>query len=206
MGLAFLITTDNLQLLSERKVLKEAEYAALLDATQVIRVAQDEAQRVARQAEAAAAQRERTGYEEGLQRAKAEYAQRLVSEAMAAERQLRALRESMAAIVVKAIGQFMADADPAAQFKAALLRVDSLIRREPFVTVRVAPMHESVLRELVEQLRDEARWSMTLAIQADPALSDGACVLHTASGTLEIGIDAQLEAIRKAVERGGAAR
>ncbi len=30
MGLAFLITTENLQLLSERKVLKEAEYAALL--------------------------------------------------------------------------------------------------------------------------------------------------------------------------------
>ncbi|MEK7890358.1 HrpE/YscL family type III secretion apparatus protein, partial [Burkholderia contaminans] len=32
MGLAFLITSDNLQLLSERKVLKEREYAALLDA------------------------------------------------------------------------------------------------------------------------------------------------------------------------------
>ncbi|MDI9654582.1 HrpE/YscL family type III secretion apparatus protein, partial [Burkholderia cenocepacia] len=28
MGLAFLITSDNLQLLSERKVLKEREYAA----------------------------------------------------------------------------------------------------------------------------------------------------------------------------------
>ena len=33
MGLAFLITTENLQLLSERKVLKENEYAALLDAS-----------------------------------------------------------------------------------------------------------------------------------------------------------------------------
>jgi type III secretion protein L len=202
MGLAFLITTDNLQLLSERKVLKEAEYAALLDATQVIGVAQQEARRIAEQAEAAAAQRERKGYEAGLERAKAEYAQQLVSEALATERQLRALRESMAAIVVKAIGHFMADADPAAQLEAALLRVDSLIRREPFVTVRVAPAHEAVLRGVIARLRDEAQWTMTIAVQPDATLVDGACVLHTPSGTLEIGLEAQLEAIRKAVERG----
>jgi type III secretion protein L len=206
MGLAFLITTENLQLLSERKVLKEAEYAALLDATQLISTARAEAQRIAQQAEADAAQRERTGYEEGLERAKCEYAQRLVSEALAAERQLRALRESMAGIVVKAIGQFMADADPAAQFEAALLRVDSLIRREPFVAIRVAPRHEAALREAIDQMRREAHWTMTIAVQSDPALPEGACSLQTASGSLEIGIDAQLEAIRKVIERGPAPR
>ena len=201
MGLAFLITTDNLQLLSERKVLKEAEYAALLDATQVIGVAQSEARRIAQQAEAAAALSERKGYEAGLERAKAEYAGQLVSEALAAERQLRALRRSMAGIVVKAVGQFMAEADPAAQLQAALLRVDSLIRQEPFVTLRVPPSQEAALRTAVAVMRAEAQWSMTIAVQPDSSLAEGACVVQTASGTLEIGIDAQLEAMRKLVEK-----
>jgi type III secretion protein L len=50
MGLAFLITSDNLQILSERKVLKEAEYSALLEASSVIDAARTEAARMARQA------------------------------------------------------------------------------------------------------------------------------------------------------------
>ena len=46
MGLAFLISTDHLQLLSERKVFKEAEYAALLDAAAVLDAARAEEVRI----------------------------------------------------------------------------------------------------------------------------------------------------------------
>jgi type III secretion protein L len=206
MGLAFLITSDNLQLLSERKVLKEAEYAALLDASQVVAAAHAEARRIVEQAEREAEQHRRQGHEEGLQRAKVEYAQRLVSEALASERQLRALRTSMAGIVVKAVGQFIADAQPAELFEAALLRVDALIRSEPFVAIRVAPAQEGTLRGVLARLRGEAQWTMSVSVQADASLPDGGCVVQTASGTLDIGVDAQLDAFRRAVERDGGVR
>jgi len=42
-------------------------------------------------------------------------------------------------------------------------------------------------------------------VQADATLPSGACVVQSASGTLEIGVDAQLEAFRKVIERQGAA-
>ena len=203
MGLAFLITTENLQLLSERKVLKEHEYAALLDASAVVEAARREARHISRQAQQEAEASRRQGYEQGLQQAKAEYATQLVSEALAAERQMQALRTSMAQIVVKAVGQFVAGADPAALFEAALLRVDTLIRSEPFVTVRVAPAQEATLREVLARLRHEAQWTMSLSLAPDPTLAPGACVVQTASGVLEIGVEAQLEAFRCAVERGG---
>jgi type III secretion protein L len=203
MGLAFLITTDNLQLLSERKVLKENEYAALLDAAAVVDTARREAHRITRQALQDAETSRRQGYEEGLERAKAEYARQLVSETIAAERQLHSLRTAMAQIVVKAVGKFIANARPEALFEAALLRVDTLIRSEPFISVRVAPAQEAAMREVLSRLRDEAQWNMTVSVVADPALTVGACVVQTASGTLELGVDAQLEAFRRAVERGG---
>jgi type III secretion protein L len=206
MGLAFLISTDNLQLLSERKVFKEAEYAALLDAAAVLDAARGEASRVAAQARRDAALAIEQGRAEGLQRAQAEYAQRLAADALATQRQLQALRTSMAQIVVRALGQFMAEVDPARLLEAALRRVDGLLRAEPFVALRVAPAQEDGLRRALAQIGQDAGWALAAAVTADPTLADGACVVATASGTLEIGVDAQLEAFRKAVEAAGSAR
>ena len=203
MGLAFLITTENLQLLSERKVLKEAEYAALLSASDVVQAARKEARRIVQQAAQEAEERRRTGYEQGLQAAKAEYAQRLIAQAAASEGQLRQLRSAMAGIVVKAVGQFIAEVEPALLFEAALQRVDSLIRAEPFISIRVEPRSEAALRDVLDRLAAESEWAMNVSVQADSTLPAGGCVVQTPSGTLEIGIDAQLEAFRRSIERGG---
>lgn len=203
MGLAFLITTDNLQLLSERKVLKEAEYAALLDASAVVEAARQEARRIEQQAQRHAEESRREGYERGLEAARAEYAQQLVGEALAAQRQLQALRSAMAQIVAQAVQQFLAEADPALLLEAALRRVDTLVRHEPFVTLRVAPAQEDMVRTALRQIGGELAWAGSLALVADPALPLRACVLQTPSGTLQIGIDAQLEAFRAAVARSG---
>ncbi|MED5622307.1 type III secretion system stator protein SctL [Ideonella sp. BN130291] len=204
MGLAFLITTERLQLLSERKVLKESEYAALLDAAGVLDTARQEARRIVQQATHQAQESRRQGYEAGVAQARTEYAQRLLAVAAQSHAELQGLREVMARLVVKAVSQLVAEADPAQLFEAALLRVDNLIRHEPHVTVRVSPNQEAALRSVLQRMRDAAQWTMTVAVQADPALPDGACVMQTPSGTLEIGVDAQIEAFRRAVARGGA--
>ena len=203
MGLAFLITTENLQLLSERKVLKEAEYAAMLDATAVVDAARREAVRIGARAELDAQRAREAGHAEGLRQAQADYAQRLAADALATQSQLQSLRSAMAGIVVKAVGQFMTEADPAVLLEAALRRVDALVRSEPFVTMRVAPGVEEDARRALAELGDEADWPLNVAVSADPALAAGACIVATASGTLEIGLDSQLEAFRKAVEQGG---
>ena len=65
MGLAFLITTDKLQILSERKVLKQHEYAALLDATSILGNAQEERERLREDAESHRQQQLKAGDDEG---------------------------------------------------------------------------------------------------------------------------------------------
>ena len=203
MGLAFLITSENLQLLSERKVLKEAEYSALLDASAVVQTAREEAARIAQQASRQAEEGRRKGYDEGLRQAKSEYAKKLANDAAAAERQLLALRTAMARLVVKVVSQFMSEADPSALFKQALLRVESLIRDQAFITLKVPPTQEAVVRQVLAELRAGSNWSMNASVVADASLPEGACTVQTLSGTLDIGLDAQLEALRKAVEHQG---
>jgi type III secretion protein L len=200
-GLAFLITSERLQLLSERKVLKESEYASLLDAAGVLESANEEARRIVRAAQAQAEDIRQRGYEAGHADARAEYAQRLLAVSAGSQAELRGLREAMAELVVKAVSQFAAEADPARLFEAALGRVDHLLRREPFVSIRVAPSDEAALRAVVDRLRADGGWTLGVAVQPDPQLARGSCVLQTPSGTLEIGIDAQVEALRRAVGR-----
>jgi type III secretion protein L len=202
MGLAFLITTDNLQLLGERKVLKESEYAALLDATAVLDIARKEGRRLVEQAISQAQVKRREAYEEGLARAKAEYAEKLVALAADSQAQLQGLREVMAQLVVKAVGQFIAEADMNNLFEAALLRVDKLIRSEPYLSVRVSPKQEAKLRIVLAKLQGDANWTMNVSVQPDATLPDGDCVLKTASGTIEIGVNAQLEAFQRALRHG----
>ncbi len=204
MGLAFLITSERLQLLSERKVLKEAEYAALLDASAMLDTAREEARRIVQQAKDQADNVRRQGYDAGLREARSEQAERALNAAAQSAAQLQGLRETVAKLVVKAVKQWMNEADPAALFDSALRKVDALIRTEPFLTLRVSPPHESTLRSLVARLRDEAQWSMVITVQADPALPDGGCVLHTPAGVIDIGLEAQLEAFTRALQRGGA--
>jgi len=107
-GLAFLITSEKLQLLSERKVLKESEYASLLDAAAVIESSNAEARRIVREAQAQAEESRRRGYEAGRAEARAEYAQRLLAVAEDAQAEAHGLREVMAQLVVKAVSQFAA--------------------------------------------------------------------------------------------------
>ncbi len=201
MGLAFLITTDNLQLLSERKVLKQAEYAALLDAQAVIDAARSEAQRIVQAATRQADELRRQGYEDGFQAAKGAYADKLLEAAIGSQSQLQGVRNAMAGLLTKAVQQFILDADPGELFAAALLRVDTLIRNEPFVNVRIAPRDEATFRQVLSRMSVEAAWAMTVSVQADPSLPEGACILQTASGTLEIGVDAQMQAFQRAIER-----
>lgn len=201
MGLAFLITNENLQLMSGRKVLKSAEYKSLVDAAAVIEASRQEARRIVRTTTQRVEEARAKGYEEGVARARAEYAQRLMTDAMETERQLLTVRTSMASIVVKAITQFLSSADPQALLEAALLKVEALIRAEPFVTISVAPQSEAVLRAALEHLRAQANWNLSVAVQTDEDMSPGACLVQTASGTVEIGLDAQIEAVRKAIEQ-----
>jgi type III secretion protein L len=200
-GLAFLITTEKLQLLSERKVLKEAEYAALLDASALVDAARREGERIVRQSTRQAEEARQRAYQDGLAAARAEQAQRVVSEAVATERQLRALRGAMAQIVVKGVSQFVDELDAGTLIERALQRVDLLIRDESFLSVRVSPGHEATLRQAIARLQGEGGLPANVTVQADPALPAGGCVVQSASGTLEIGVDAQIEAFRKAIER-----
>lgn len=201
MGLAFLITSERLQLLSERKVLKQSDYAAMLEAAGVVEAAQAEARRLHDEALADARREREAAHAEGLAEARTEQAAQALDAAMVLQRQLDALRESVARLVTRAVTQIVAAADARDVFAAALERVDGLVRDERFVAVRVAPAQAAALQEALHTLGGRLGWPLRVAVETDATLPDGACTMQTPSGTLDLGVPAQIEAFVRAVER-----
>ena len=205
MGLAFLIIGDKLQLLSERKVLKEHEYAALLDAGGLVQAARGEADDIVAAARAQARQSLQKGYDEGWEAARMAHAQRTVTAALQAQSQLRGLRETMARLVVKGIEQIASGLPADSLMEMALERVDAMLRHESFILLRVAPAQEHDVRQALARLGARVNWAGLAQVQVDEELNDGDCVVQTASGSLDIGLDAQLATIERALQAMGPA-
>ncbi len=203
MGLAFLITTGSLQLLSERKVLKAEEYSTLLDAERLIETAQEEAERLRQQAQDAFDKHNRAGYTQGLARAQEDYAAKLCSTAAESAAALQAMRTTMADIVVRAVREMVASADPAQLYEAALKKVSMMADDTAFITVRVHPSEEAVMWQVAGAMSASHGDIPTMRIVADEGLEKGRLVIETAGGTVEAGIDAQIAALCKALGYGG---
>lgn len=207
MGLAFLISSDNLQLLGERKVLKEAEYAALVDAAAVIEAAHREARAIEERQRTESRRARDEARAEGLAEACAEQAAREVETALRQQRQLGALRDSIAGLVARAVAQLLGAAqadEPERLYAAALRRVDVLVREQSFIAVRVAPARVEAFARALAALHETHGWTARVDLQPDPSLDDERCVLQTAAGSLELGLAAQLRAFEAALAAAGA--
>ncbi|PMS18164.1 HrpE/YscL family type III secretion apparatus protein [Trinickia dabaoshanensis] len=206
MGLAFLITSDNLQILSERKVLKEHEYAALLDANSIVSTAKQEAERIL---EAANLRKEalcEQGYQEGFARGEREGAQRAFAATLDTAHALAFARNTMADLVVRALHELIGSFDRERIFARALDKIDALVREEAFLIVRVAPDAVESMREVLAAHRDAHAGdgetvlrTQAVRVVPDPTLGASDCVVETPAGSIDARLGTQIDAIRAAI-------
>ncbi|MEM5383731.1 type III secretion system stator protein SctL [Paraburkholderia phymatum] len=201
MGLAFLITSDNLQLLSERKVLKEREYAALLDASAVIATAREEAGRIVEAAQREFDARREAGYAEGLLRAQQEHAVQSYTQALAAAKTMESMKDAMAEIVVKAVRAIVGEMNTQRLYEAALARILPLVRDEPFLVVHVAPGRREEMEEALASASAQHAQSQKIRIVEDAQIGAQACTVETPSGRIDASLDLQIDALRQAIRR-----
>lgn len=200
MGLAFLITAEHLHLLSERKVLKADEYGALLDAKEVIGTAQREASRVRKDAERDVQARRREGYHTGWREAQAEHARRHLAQAWANEHAVYVQREAMARLVVETLAQSLGELPPALRYEGVLRRLELMWAHEPVVTLWVSAGAREEAETAVARVLEGTRHTGQVHVMVDEALTGDECRLQTSAGRVEMGLQAQVEALRRALQ------
>lgn len=212
MGLAFLITGENLQMLSERRVLKEHEYSALLDANSIVTTAKKEAERIVADAERRKEEMLRQGYEEGFERGEREGAARAFAAALDTAHALALSRRKMADMVVRGLRELVGEFERERIFELALKRIDAFVRDEAFLVVRVAPDSVDVMKQAVANRREAmaneshahadaaALRAQAIRVVADASLGNDDCVVETPAGSIDARLSTQIDAIRAAME------
>jgi type III secretion protein L len=177
-------------------VLKQHEYAALLNATSILTKPQQERTRLLDEARAQCETQQREGFAAGFAKGELEAATRLYADTLANARALAAMKQLMAELVTRTVRELADDLPRDAIYAKAFARLEALIEQEPALTVRIAPPR---VADVERALATVATATQRIRIVPDASLRDDALAVETASGVLEAGIDTQLAALRAAI-------
>lgn len=133
------------------------------------------------------------GYAEGAERAAALIARANVEASARLKRIEAALPELVADAVAGILGSF----DVRDLVVPAVARALGQLRRGTSATLRASPGSVEPLRVLLAEMGDE-----TVRLEPDPGLAEGCCVFSSELGDVELGVEAQLRALRAALVAG----
>ena len=138
-------------------------------------------------------------YANGRQAGIDEWSSALLKAARESQQQLRQQRERMARIVIAAVEKVVPLQDSQGIYRQVVRTLSKSMQAMRYVTVRVCP-EEVVHAETA--LRDLAKGSALgklIEVVADDRLTQGACLVESDQGIIDLSLDSQLKALRKAI-------
>lgn len=185
----------------ETRLLKARDYQALVDARRLLADAQQQARELLAEAGQEYEQQKQRGYEDGMNQARLETAERLIQAAEHSVNYLAHLENKVATLVMTAVRKILGEFDDTELTLRVVHRALQVVRNQPQVTIRVRPDQELALRSRLGE-RLLAGYSEIGAIEviADPRLGPGGCILETEIGVVDASIEVQLQALERALK------
>ncbi|WP_177313439.1 type III secretion system stator protein SctL [Burkholderia ubonensis] len=177
---------------------------ARIEAAEILATAEERAALLLTEARQQRDEAAEQGYREGRQRAQLEWMERL-AEAGDLRRSVQlGMRERLAEIVMLAVEQIVRAEGSRALFTRALDKIEHIVDGAAYVRIAVHPDDHAdarkILRALATRWRKAGR-SIPLRIVKDPRVARGSCLCESDSVVVDVGVDAQLQAMRLAAGR-----
>lgn len=183
----------------ERRIIKAEEYLRSLEAHDILRRAEEQAEALLIQARADHQREKERGYAEGLEAGKQDMAERIMSAALRSVDSLAALEEDMVNVVIQALRKIIGEMDERERLVGIVRTALAMVRNEKKVTLRVAPAQVDTANSALAELLAAHPGISILEVAADPRLQTDACILESDMGVVDASLDGQIEAIRKAL-------
>jgi type III secretion protein L len=150
----------------------------------------------------AAYRRERQrGRDEGLAIARGEAAELIATTTARANSYLRRLEQDLPALVLDVIEDLLGRFEPGDLLARAVRHALTKLKAGGEMHLRVAPEQSALLRAALAELDDGS--AATVKIEIDPTLAAGQCVMWSEFGNIELGLEAQLSALRRVLLANG---
>lgn len=195
------LTPGTFGLRPDTRLLKARDYQALVDARRLLAETQQQTQELLAEAAREYERQKQRGYEEGMNQAKLEMAERLIQAAEHSVNYLAHLENKVATLVMTAVRKIVGEFDDVELTLRVVHRALQVVRNQPQVTIRVHPDQELALcSRLGERLLAGYSEVGALEVIADPRLAMGGCILETEIGVVDASIEVQLQALERALK------
>jgi type III secretion protein L len=169
-------------------------------ATAALEAAERHRQRMRAYARDAYRREKERGYADGWTAGAAEAARLVAATAARVEQHVDTLERELPALVLEIVEQMLGAFHPGDELLSRAVRhALARLRTGADICLRVAPGQADSLRRSLAHL-DRLSEAKHLRIEVDPAIEPGACVLSSEFGNVELGIAAQIRALREGLE------
>lgn len=201
-----------LALRPEARLLKADDYQAVISAAEQLAEAQrqaetrlaeaqHQAETLLHQAQQEYARQQQRGYADGMNAAKLEMAEQLISTAERTVDYFAHLEDQVAQLVITALRKILGEFDDAERTLHVARNALRVVRNQAQVTIRVPPAQEPEMRQRLNALLAGFNQIGLVEVAADPRLNPGDCILETEIGVVDASLETQLQAIEQALQR-----
>jgi len=195
----FRLAKSQLEFVENRAILPARDYATFVEAEGLIEAARAEAQCIRREAEEEYARRSAEGYETGLEKGKAEIAERMVDYMGRSAAYFSKVEGVLIDVVMRAARRIIGEFDQIELVERVVKRALEATRNEGHVTVRVAPALADDLKSRIGNILGEFPKVEFLEVVPDSRVPEGGCILETELGFVDASLETQFKAIEKAL-------
>ena len=188
-------------IIPEDGIIKADEYAALLDADGIIKDAETRAAEIIRKAEEQYELRRKEGYETGLVEGQMEIAEKMMDTVAASVDYLSDVEATVVDVVTKSVRRVLGEMDSSERITSVVQNALAVARTQSKVTVRVSPNDLESVQSQLDAITRPYPTITLIDVVADSRLEPGGCILETAIGIVDAGVETQLQAIERSLAR-----
>lgn len=179
------------------KVLSAEDVMTWVSAQDIIRAAQEEADRIREQARKEYQQELERGYREGLEQAQMEQVERMIENASRMVDFFSTVEQRMVSLVMQAVRRIVADFDDHARVMTVVQSGLAVMRNQKQLTLRLAPEHLETVRARAAELLEKFPGVGMIDFVSDSRLKGDAAIFESEIGVVEASLEAQLAALEK---------
>jgi type III secretion protein L len=183
------------------RLLKAKDWAIYCQADELLKKAEEEAERVKLQAKEAFEQEKKLGYAQGLEDGRLELSEQMMDTVTKALDYLESLEGDMVTLVKEAIKKILGGLPDQEVITGVVRKALSLAQSQRRVILRVSNQDKPFVQEkLAEFMRDYASIEF-VDLVGDSRLNPGDCLLESELGVIDTGLGTQIKAISNTLDK-----
>lgn len=183
------------------KVIKAADFFAYKMRSEIVYEAFERSHLIIHEAEGRFAEQQEKGYKAGLHKAQAEQALRMMEIVNQTVDYIQSVEHQLSMLVYDAVKEIISDYDSNEKLIAIVKATLATMRGQKQITVKVSPENSAFLRQALDELLSTFPMVSHIEIVEQSGIALDSCIVSTEIGSAEASVAAQMEALRRSLEK-----